>query len=403
MNGETLGLSEALRLVLNHIAPLPREDVSLVESVGRIAASDLYSLIDSPSLDTSRKDGYAVVSGDVAGATQEHPARLRVLGVMAAGGTHGIEISPGMAVRILTGARIPAGASGVVSDEYARREENLVVIENSAEPGNILPMGSDVSAAMCVLRRGQKITPLIAGLLAVAGHSTVPVFQSPVVGILGTGDEITAPGQPLPEGKLYASNIITLAGWCRKYGMTTDLAITTDDLSAIRTTLQDMSAHTDAILTSGGAWKGDRDMVARVLEEIGWRKVFHRIRIGPGKAVGFGVLDRIPVFVLPGGPPSNANAFLQIALPGLLALAGHPAPGLPRIKAMLAAPLQKGDREWTDFFFGTLSFDDGMPVFHPQKKRSRLATIAGATAIASIPEGFDHLTEGSIVEVQVLG
>jgi molybdopterin molybdotransferase len=402
MNSETLSLDEALRLVLDHIAPLPPEDVSLVESVGRIAASDLYALVDSPSLDTSRKDGYAVVSGDVAGATQEHPAWLRVLGVMAAGGAHRIAISPGTAVRVLTGARIPDGASGVVSDEYARKGEDQVAIENSAEPGNILPRGSDVMAGTCILRRGQKISPLMAGLLAVAGHSTISVTRSPVVGILGTGDEITAPGQPLLDGKLYASNIITLAGWCRKYGMTMDLAIVSDDLSAIRTTLQDLSTRTDAILTSGGAWKGDRDLVARVLEEMGWRKVFHRIRIGPGKAAGFGMLNGKPVFVLPGGPPSNANAFLQVALPGLLALSGHPNPGLPRIKAMLAAPLLKGDCEWTDFFFGTLSFDGELPTFVPQKKRSRLATISDATAIASIPEGFDHLPEGSIIDVQVL-
>ena len=135
---------------------------------------------------------------------------------------------------------------------------------------------------------------------------------------------------------------------------------------------------------------------------MGWRKVFHRIRIGPGKAAGFGMLNGKPVFVLPGGPPSNANAFLQVALPGLLALSGHPNPGLPRIKAMLAAPLLKGDCEWTDFFFGTLSFDGELPTFVPQKKRSRLVTISDATAIASIPEGFDHLPEGSIIDVQVL-
>lgn len=402
MDGVNLGLEEALRLMLRHIRPLPGEDVSLVASVGRIAASDLAALIDSPSTDTSRKDGYAVASGEVAHATMTRPVRLRVLGVMAAGCDHDICLEAGTAVRVLTGARIPAGANAVVSDEFVKKGTDEVLVENAAEEKNILPRGMDVAAGTLILRSGQMISPVTAGLLAVAGHSTVPVRRNPVIGICGTGDEIFAPGQPLPDGKLYASNIITLAGWCTKYGMTPVLRIVKDDPDAIRTTLQDLSSRTDAVLTSGGAWMGDYDMVAYVLGQIGWIEVFHRIRIGPGKAVGFGMLAGKPVFLLPGGPPSNAMAFLQVALPGLLALSGHPSPGLPTVKARLASPLTKGDRDWTDFFFGTLTFDDVIPAFHPQEKRSRLATIASATAIASIPEGYDHLPEGSLIEVQVL-
>jgi len=184
--------------------------------------------------------------------------------------------------------------------------------------------------------------------------------------------------------------------------MTPSLAIVKDDPSAICHAVKEMAARTDALLTSGGAGRGDYDMVARALGKIGWKEVFHRIRIGPGKTVGFGLLGEKPVFILPGGPPSNAIAFLQVALPGLLALSGHPNPGLRTIKGRLGCALMKGDIDWTDFFFGTITFEDGLPVFNPQKKLSRLATIAGATAIAAIPEGYDHLPEGSIIDVQVL-
>jgi len=147
---------------------------------------------------------------------------------------------------------------------------------------------------------------------------------------------------------------------------------------------------------------GDHDMVARVLEGLGWKEVFHRIRIGPGKAVGFGILDKKPVFILPGGPSSNLMGFLQIALPGLLALSGHANQGLPRISARLASELKGREPDWTDFFFGTLELDDGLPIFYPLKERSRLSSIAKATAVASIPEGQDHLLEGSVVYVQLL-
>ena len=148
---------------------------------------------------------------------------------------------------------------------------------------------------------------------------------------------------------------------------------------------------------------GDHDIVAQVLEGLGWKKVFHKIRMGPGKAAGFGLLDDKPVFMLAGGPSSNLMGFLQIALPGLLALSGHANPGLPGINARLASELKGREPDWTDFFFGTLEPDEGLPTFYPLKERSRLSSIAKATAVASIPEGQEYLSEGSVVYVQVLG
>ena len=178
------------------------------------------------------------------------------------------------------------------------------------------------------------------------------------------------------------------------------MAIVRDDQEAIVSALKRLSGETDVVITSGGAWKGDYDLVSLALKALGWKEAFHRIRIGPGKAVGFGILEKTPVFILPGGPPSNLMGFLQIALPGILALSGRIHSGLPVLKSRLASPLGGGNADWTDFFFGTLTFDSEMPVFHPMKKRSRLGSIAGATAVASIPEGTDRLMEGSVIDVQ---
>jgi molybdopterin molybdotransferase len=402
MENMSLGLKDALRLTLDNTQPLPAENVSLVDSVDRIAASDLYALVDSPSIDVSRKDGYAVLSHEVADATAKNPVRLQLLGSMAAGGEKDIPVKPGTTVRVLTGASIPAGADAVVAEEFVKKEGHGVLIENFAEPKNILPRGSDVVSRTCILRAGQRISPNMAGLLAVAGHSTVPVFRNPFVGIIGTGSELVEPGKPLAEGKLYASNVMTLAAWCNKYRIKTRTMIVKDDYDAIFSALNTLSDDTDAMITSGGAWTGDHDIVAQVLEGLGWKEVFHRIRIGPGKAVGFGMLKNKPVFILPGGPPSNLMGFLQIALPGLLALSGHTNPGLPIITARLASEIRESDLNWTDFFFGVLEFNDGHPTFYPMKKRSRLSSIAEATAVASIPEGQDHLLEGSIIYVQLL-
>jgi molybdopterin molybdotransferase len=399
----SLGLLDALSLTLEHIKPLPVEEVALIESVDRTAASDLYALVDSPSMDASLKDGYAVVSSEVADATPEIPVRLRRAGYLAAGGENHIELKPGTTVRVLTGARIPAGADAVVSEEYVKPEGNDVLVTIFAEPGrNILPRGSDAAFQTCIIRSGQQISPGRVGLLAAAGHSIVPVFKKPTVGIVGTGDEIVAPGDSLREGKLYASNLMILAAWCNKYRMKTRVAIVKDDYDAIFNTLKTMSAETDAVMTSGGAWTGDRDMVAQVLERLGWQKVFHRIRMGPGKAVGFGLLDKKPVFILPGVPSANLMGFLQIALPGLLSLAGQENRGLPRINARLGAELRGREPDWTDFFFGRLEENEGPPIFHPLKGRCRLWSVAEAGAVASIPEGQDFIPEGAVISVQLL-
>ncbi len=398
----SLGYQEALRLTLKGITPLLDETVSLVDSVDRVAATDLYALVDSPSMDSSRKDGYAVIAHEVAGATVENPVRLRLLGSMAAGGERDIPIIPGTTVRVLTGARIPTGADAVLAEEYVKSGDKEVLAQSFAESENILRRGSDVTLGNCILRIGQQISPMMAGLLAAAGYSMIPVIRNPVVGIIGTGDEIVEPGKPLTEGMLYASNLMTLAGWCARYNIKTRLAIVRDNKADLSNALKLLANETDAVITSGGAWTGDHDLMAQVLEELGWQKVFHRIRIGPGKAVGFGTLVKKPVFVLAGGPPSNLMGFLQIALPGLLALSGHVNPGLPRITARLASEISGGKSDWTDFFFGTLEWNEGLPDFYPLIKRSRLYSLAKATAVASVPEGQDSLPAGSIISVQWL-
>lgn len=403
MNDMSLGLKEALNLVLKNTRPLGVESVGLVECVGRTAAKDFTALVDSPSMDSSRKDGYAVMSGDTANAASNHPVRLRILGSVGAGQMKGFRVESGTTVRVLTGAPIPSGADAVAAEEHVTRLENDVLVETSLEQGqNILRRGSDISLGDCVVQSRRRISPLVAGLLAAAGHSMVPVFKSPVVGIVAIGDELVRPGTLLEQGKLYESNTITLASWCRRYGIHSSVAIVEDDPRTIASALNTLSNETDALLTSGGAWTGACDFVAQVLEDLGWKKIFHRIRIGPGKGAGFGILNQKPVFVLSGGPPSNLVGFLEVALPGLLALSGYSNPGLPSMEARLGSGLAGGTTSWTDFFFGTIEYNNGLPRFYPQEKHTRLCSIAKATAVAAIPEGWDSLPEGTVVRVQLL-
>lgn len=400
----SVGLDEALKLTLENIHPLaPGQTVNLDRSVDRVVYEDLFSSVDSPSVDASLKDGYAVLSKEIARATPQNPVELALIGSLAAGGQKEITVLPGTAVRILTGAKIPPGADAVVSEEFVKPDGETIRVTTFAEPGrNILPKGSDVKADACIAQKGRRLTPGLVGLLAASGHHQIPVAPNPRVAVIATGDEVVAPGKPLGDGKLYASNMSTLSAWCRRYGMETQLAIVKDDADAIDEVLSRMSRETDAIITSGGAWTGDRDMVAHILEKLGWRQIFHRIRIGPGKAVGFGLLNDKPVFILPGGPPSNLMGFLQIALPGLLKLAGHLSPQLPRATVRLADDLTGAHEDWTQLVFGDLEMQPDLPLFHPLLSNSRLGSMADAKAVVAIAEGKTLLAKGSIVKAQLL-
>jgi len=399
-----IGLDEALNLMLPRIRPLEAEAVDVYRAVDRIVSEDLRAHVDSPSVDASLKDGFAVVSRDVSGASPDRPKTLKLIGCVGAGDRPGAAMASGLTVRVLTGARIPDGADAVVSEEFAEAGASEVRFHNFAEPGrNILRRGSDVALGAVIANRGQRLTPGMAGMLAAAGHGRIPVFRNPRVGILATGDEVVAPGQPLPEGKLYASNITTLGAWCRRYGMNARMDLVRDNPVLIRDAVTRLMAETDALITSGGAWTGDRDLIAQILKELGWEQVFHRIRIGPGKAVGFGMLEKRPIFILPGGPPSNLMGFLQIALPGLLTLAGDARNALPRLAVRLAEDLVGRHAHWTQFIYGMLETHAAdMPVFHSLKGESRLKSMAEAQAIVAISEGETRLKAGSVVSAQVL-
>jgi molybdopterin molybdotransferase len=178
-------------------------------------------------------------------------------------------------------------------------------------------------------------------------------------------------------------------------------SVVADNPQTIKRQLLKQFAVQDAIITSGGAWSGDRDFIIGLLDELGWRKIYHRVRIGPGKAIGFGLWDEKPVFCLPGGPPSNYMAFLQLALPGLQRYAGYRTPGLKTIAAELSQDVY-GQIDWTQFKFGLFEFRDGLPRFHPIKTASRLRDMARAEGVLMIPEGVDHIPAGDIIKVQVL-
>jgi molybdopterin molybdotransferase len=248
---------------------------------------------------------------------------------------------------------------------------------------------------------GAHLGPGKVGLLAAGGISEILVFKRPKLALIASGDEIMLPGSTPIAGNVYASNLLTLNGWCCRYGLATELFHVPDNENQLIESIRRAMNGNDALVTSGGAWTGDRDLMVRVLDHLGWEKFFHHVRLGPGKAVGFGVLNDKPVFILPGGPPSNLVAFLQIVLPALRKLCGHNDVFLPRIHASLTQTVE-GQIDWTQAIFGQLNRTNGTLEFSLRDSSSRLRNLAFAEALMLIPEGISSLEKGSVVSVQLL-
>lgn len=399
-----ISFQQALKLVLDHVPRLPSEEAPLYGLGGRILAEDAVARVDSPSVNASLKDGYAVHSRDVAAARPESPVTLELKRFQAAGDPPGRELEPGSAVRVTTGAPLPPGADAVLADEFAREEGRAVRCLRDAGPGrNVLPKGTDVRVGQVAARRGEKLDPALIGLLAAAGLDRARVAARPRVRVIATGDEVLAPGRPLEPGKLYASNIVETMAWLDSFGLTECTArVVPDRAEEINAAIQEAGGEADAFLTSGGAWKSERDLMLGLLEGMGWQGIFHRVRLGPGKAAGFGLIESRPFFILPGGPPSHEAAFLLLALPGLLAMSGWQGPVFPRVRARLEETIG-GKADWTQVIHARLYEKDGTFTARPLESASRLLSMARKNALILLPEGVSHIEAGEDVRVEVLG
>jgi len=400
--GYDIGFEEALSRTLGRLTPLAPVCLPLDEIQGLVVAEECIAKTDCPSVPTSSKDGYAVVFADLAGACEGRPVRLKVSGKATAGDQKPASVAPGTAVKIMTGARIPDGADAVIAEEFIRAEGDWALcLQECIRGKNVIKQGYDVAKGESIVRQGEVLTPAKAGLLAAGGIPAVQVHPRPRIGILATGDELVKPGEPLKPGQVYASNFITLVCWLRRFGMDAQVEVVGDQPPTLAAAAERLLASADVLLTSGGAWKSDRDLTVKVLTDLGGEVVFHRVRMGPGKAVALIVLKGKTVFCLPGGPPSNEMAFLQIALPGLLHLAGRSAGPFEHRWATLTRTLE-GQKDWTQFHYAAMEENDRQWLIRPVESRSRLRSAASANALIKIPEGIERLEQQSQVRVQVL-
>ena len=397
-----ISFDEALELTLAHVSPGQTEILPLDQLTGKILSEDMIAIVDSPSVTTSRKDGYAVVSSDLTQATGENPVELVLAGHLSAGDIADLQIHSGQAVRVTTGAPMPQGADAVLSEEFCEQSADMILAYNTAEEGrNLLERGTDIRLDETVAAKGEKLLPALIGLLASAGFDRAPVYKTPKVAVIASGDEVVAPGKPLPNGKLYASNMIEICSWLSFYGLSYATLLVGDSKQEIQYAITSQLSAADAFITSGGAWGSERDLILDVIEDLNWQGIYRRVRMGPGKPVGFGLLEKKPFFILPGGPPSNEMAFLQLALPALMKMKGESSFSFPVVQAQLSDSVA-GHKDWTQFIHARLEKGKNKLIVKPAKLKSRLISMARKEALIIIPEGWEEWKAGEIIEIQLL-
>ncbi len=399
---EFIGFEEALELTLSNVSTIGTEILPLEHLVGRVLAEDVFARVDCPSLSTSRKDGYAVVSSDLLQADETNRIKLNLIGNLTAGDHRQLQIKPGQTARVTTGAPLPEGADAVLSEEFCHPESGSIVAFNTAEAGrNILPQGRDIRWGETVGAKGVSLNPAQIGLLAAAGLSSARVYRYPRLAVIATGDEVVMPGRELRKGQLYASNMVEICAWLSQFGLTYVVELVADRKEVLREAIENNLPKVDAVLTSGGAWGSERDLILQVVTDLNWQGIYHRIRMGPGKPVAFGLLNSKPVFCLPGGPPSNEMAFLQLVLPALLKMRGQSPAAFPMITAILAQTIH-GKKGWTDFIHAYLENSADQIIVHPSKLKSALHSMARKEALIIVPEDCDKIAAGEIIDIQLL-
>jgi molybdopterin molybdotransferase len=393
-----ISFDEARRRVLDAARPIARREIIPIHRAdGRVMAVDVRSPMDVPAFDRAAMDGYALIAADTEAATAEHPAQLALLGAVYTGDVPVHPVTPGGCMVIATGAPLPAGADAVVMVERTERSGETVRVATRVAPGqNIGRRGADLAQGDRVLTTGDVLSPAGIGSAAAIGLPSVEVFAKPSVALLSTGNEITAPGQRLPDGHVYDVNRFTMGAVVERHGgIATPMSAAGDTIDALTAALDSAVAH-DVVVFSGGSSVGDRDLMLDALERRGTID-FHGIAIKPGKPTLFGHIGATPVFGMPGNPTSClSNAYLLL-VPFLRRVAR-----LPEWRPLVIdAPLRRrlvspSDRH--QFYPVRIENGGVEPVF---KSSGDITSMAHAHGYVEIPAGVDEVPEGTRLTVTI--
>lgn len=397
-------VADAIARMLNDVgtATLSTETLPLSQLDGRILAVDIVSPMTVPAFDNSAMDGYALRAADAELLTE---AGLTVMGTAHAGHPFAGTLAAGQAVRIMTGAELPAGADTVLMQEVVERNGDTI---HSSEPvkagANVRIAGEDIRSGELLLARGQRLTPLHIGLFASVGLAEISVYRRLKVAVFSTGDELCQPGQPRRAEQIYDSNRFALRAMLERLPVEIiRFEWLPDDLAAIRSALGDAAAQADVLITSAGVSVGDADFTKQVIDELG-QVNFWKVAMKPGKPFAFGRLQNCWFFGLPGNPVSSLVTLDQLAQPVLRRLSGEHSEASLALPAVAATGFRKQPGR-QDFQRSRLSVQNGQLQAEPcgNQGSGLLRGFAQSNGYTVLEAERGHVDAGETVTVQPFG
>lgn len=401
-----ISVEEAQKIVLESARRLGKAKVSLTEALGLVLAEDIVSKEKIPPFDNSAMDGFALIAQDTAQASVKQPVALKILDDEPAGRVSKRKITPGTAIRIMTGAPIPKGADAVVKVEDTKvvAAEAVMVLRPVKKEENIRRAGEDINAGEMVMLAGTALRAPEIGLLASLGKSAVKVFRMPKVAIITTGDELVEVGKPLKQGKIRNSNAYSLyAQVLQAKAEPIHLGIVPDIKQALTAKLTEALKKADVILTTGGVSVGEYDVVKDVLASMGASLKFWKVAQKPGKPFAFWTLKGKLVFGLPGNPVATMVCFEQYVRPSLRKMMGHLKLFRPVVEAMLEEDVKKKPGR---LHFVRVILDKKGPNYYASTTGPQgsgiLKSMVLANGLALVPADTTLLRAGERVMVQMI-
>ncbi|HAT4340399.1 TPA: molybdopterin molybdotransferase MoeA [Clostridium perfringens] len=399
-----IALEEALEILNKNTKALKSEVVSIKDSLKRVLYGDVKSKINNPPFNKSVFDGYAFKSEDSKGTSKENPIELKIVDEIFAGDFSEREIKSGEAIRIMTGAPIPVGADCVLKQEETERQGDLVkIFKEMKENQNISFMGEDIKIGETLIKKGKRLDYADLGIMASSGISEVLVYKKPRVSIISTGDEVCDINSTLKPGKIYDSNLYSLSARIEELGYNVlSMEHVGDNIIKIGKAIEKAFEKSDIVFTTGGASVGEKDLMQKVSESIGFERLFWKIKIKPGSAVVCSKKEEKILISLSGNPNAALTTFELLGKPVLKKLEGKEENiNIKREMGILMDSFNKKSPQ-RRFLRGNVIYDEkGAKVYITQIKSGNgiLSSLLNANCLIEIEKGNEGLNRGEVVNI----
>lgn len=395
----------AREIVLKKCMTMETETVPLEKAAGRILAKNLTARYCVPLFDKSPLDGYAFMASDTSEASRENPAELTIVEEIPAGSCSAKRLKSGTAVKILTGAPIPAGATAVAKYEETEYGTDHVKLFRPYQEGeNIILKGEDICENQVIAARGELVDCALHSMMASQGITEAKVYKTPLIGIISQGNELLNPGETLKAGKIYNTNRYMIGTVLKQEDISSIFLGTSQDNEAeIARMLTEAVSMYDVVIMTGGVSVGTYDYTEEAMKRAGAEILVDRIFMKPGSACCLGILNGVPVFGLSGNPAAAITTFYLVVLPVIRKMAGKKNYLPQEIKVRLDEDYKKESKN-TRILKGKLDLSDGTAVMHLNQKQGNgmVTAMYGTDVFAVVPAGTKELKAGCMLDAYMI-